>query len=143
MYCNKCGKENRDDAKFCWSCGAALNSEPFGRNTYGNYNGGYYNGQNPYGNDPFNNPYNPYANNMPPAANPGRGFAIASLVLGILSIFICAIIAGPLGIIFGAVAKGKGSTSPMATAGIVCGIVGVVCVVLMFICCPELVFGYF
>ncbi|MBR5278541.1 MAG: DUF4190 domain-containing protein [Clostridia bacterium] len=56
----------------------------------------------------------------------GKGFAIASLICGIVSIIMFAIITGPLGIVFGAIAKNKGNTSPMATAGIVCGVIGVI-----------------
>lgn len=46
------------------------------------------------------------------------------MVCGIVSLFVFAFIAGALGIIFGAVAKSKGCRSGMATAGIVCGVIG-------------------
>ncbi len=55
---------------------------------------------------------------------PGRGMAIASLVLGILSLVCCGLLPGILAVIFGCVAQYKGNTSHMATAGIVCGIIG-------------------
>lgn len=54
----------------------------------------------------------------------GKGFAIASLVLGILSIFCFALIAGTLAIVFSTMAKSKGYKGGMATAGMVCGIIG-------------------
>lgn len=70
-----------------------------------------------------------------PAANTesGNGFAIASLVLGIVSIFCFAIITGTLGIVFGYMAKSKGYKGGMATAGIVCGIIGIAAWAIMLI----------
>ena len=56
----------------------------------------------------------------------GKGFAIASLVLGIVSIFCFAIITGTLAIVFSSKAKAKGYPGGMATAGFVCGIIGLV-----------------
>lgn len=56
----------------------------------------------------------------------GKGFAIASLVLGIVSIFCFAIITGTLAIVFSRMAKSKGYPGGMATAGLVCGIIGLI-----------------
>lgn len=68
---------------------------------------------------------------------PGQGFAITGMVLGIASLvpflWYFSIITGALGIVFGALAKKKGSTSGMATAGIVCGIIGVSLMVVIFL----------
>ena len=55
-----------------------------------------------------------------------RGFSIASLVLGILSLIVFAIIAGTLAIIFGAIGINKEGKNAMAIAGIITGIVGIV-----------------
>lgn len=76
---------------------------------------------------------------------PTSGKAIASLVLGICSIVGCvfygipSLICGPLAIIFALMAKRQvadakagGSSAGMATAGLVCGIVGL-CLVLITI----------
>jgi hypothetical protein len=89
-------------------------------------------------------PFNPYE---PPAANPygppafgpqpgGYGGtapgATASLVLGILSIFCCGFILGPLAIVYSNKAKAAIFANPgytgagMATAGMVLGICGLV-----------------
>ncbi|PKM63267.1 MAG: hypothetical protein CVU97_01200 [Firmicutes bacterium HGW-Firmicutes-21] len=76
----------------------------------------YINPQYNQGYDQFNNPY----------IEPAKGMAIASLVLGIVSFLCFAYITGVLAIIFGAVAKSKGNKSGKATAGIVCGILGIV-----------------
>ena len=56
----------------------------------------------------------------------GKNFAIASLVLGIVSIFCFGIIVGTLAIVFSRMAKSKGYPGGMATAGFVCGIIGLV-----------------
>ena len=108
MICNKCGAQNPDGARACMRCGAMLaNGAPQ------NFNQGY----NTY-------PQNQQMNNIAP--EPGRGLAIASLVLGIVSFFCVGVIAGIVAIIFGAMAKNQGNKSGMATAGIVLGIIGFV-----------------
>ena len=74
-----------------------------------------------------------------PADN-GKGFAIGSLVCGIIGIITCAvpalpIVLGILAIIFGNMAKKKlpaGETG-MATAGFICGIVAVILAVIILI----------
>jgi hypothetical protein len=70
----------------------------------------------------------------PEAAGASNGFAVASLVLGIVGIpFACTVIVPLLGIIFGATAlyqlgqrSESGGGRGLAIAGIVCGVVGVV-----------------
>jgi len=60
------------------------------------------------------------------------GYAIAALVLGIVSLFIFGVICGTLAIIFGVKARNEIDRTPglggrqMATAGLVLGILGVV-----------------
>ena len=73
-----------------------------------------------------------------PVADPGKGFAIASLVLGIVSLFVFGYIAGALAIIFSVVAKKKGSTSKLATAGLVLGIIGVAGALLVQVVCGAM-----
>ena len=73
-----------------------------------------------------------------PLKQPAHGMAIASMVLGILSIFIIPIVTGTLGIVLGGVAKSKGNKSGMSTAGIVCGIIGIVGWILMLMFLNEL-----
>ena len=75
---------------------------------------------------------------------PGNGLAIASMVLGILSLVLWItvwgyIIMAPLAIIFGAVARKKGNTSGMATAGIVMGIISLSTGVLFWVACGAIV----
>lgn len=73
-----------------------------------------------------------------PAKDEGKGYAIASLVLGIVSLFIFGYIAGALAIIFSVVAKKKGTTSKLATAGLVLGIIGVAGALLVQIVCGSM-----
>ncbi len=68
---------------------------------------------------------------MQSAQQKGKGLAIASLVLGIVSFFVFAYIAGALAIILGGVAKKQGFRGGMATAGIVCGIVGIALTIIL------------
>jgi len=144
MQCKKCGTTNQDNAKFCSGCGADLSLQNAGegldmnagqsisynvppqnqnyeqnQNFNQHYNQNYNYNQAPGQN--MNYGYPPYQNNV---QDPGKGLAIAALVLGIVSFFCFPIITGVLGIVFGGVAKSKGCRSGMATAGIVCGAVG-------------------
>ncbi|MBR3592047.1 MAG: DUF4190 domain-containing protein [Clostridia bacterium] len=112
MICKNCGFDNNDQAQFCVSCGTPL-EQPVEQPNY----------QQPtYQQQPYNNVYNQY---QQPAKVPGKGFAITAMVLGIISLCCVHVIVGILGIIFGGVAKSKGYRGGMATAGIVCGIIGV------------------
>ena len=73
-----------------------------------------------------------------------NGFAIASLVLGIVSIVFCFIpglilvglITGIIGVVFGVLAKKKNPTG-MATAGLVCSIIGLILSSLVIIACAA------
>ena len=118
------------------------------------------NGQNNQNNQNEQNgytPYDPYATNQgypqypyppePPSSYPGKGYCIAALVLGIIGVF-GSFIPSILGIIFGT--KGRrmssevlGEPSKMATAGLVCGIIGVIMYGIMVACVcamlPELI----
>ena len=87
------------------------------------------------------NQYNQYHTPPPPpmgGKEPGHGMAVASLVMGILSlVFWCLcigyIIFAPLGIIFAVVARRRGSTSGMLTAGLATSIVSIVAGVVYWI----------
>lgn len=72
---------------------------------------------------------------------PGRGRAIASLVLGILTValfcwlppFIFGVVSGILGIIFAALATKAGYRGGIKVAGLVTSIVGLVIALILFI----------
>ncbi len=124
MICPSCGQNCSDDVKFCPSCGSVLpQNEPV------------YNQPpvSPYGSQPYNT--------TPPTKNdPAKGLAIASMICGIVSFLCFAIVCGTLGIVFGAIAKNKGSKSGMATAGIVCGAIGLGLWLITLIACGGMSF---
>ena len=142
MICEKCGTFNNDEAAFCTTCGADLKSQapvaPAQPNPYQSnpYQSNPYQNATPYQNNPYQ-PQNAKPYGAPPVApaQPGKGLAIAGMVLGIISLLCFPYITGVLAVIFGAVAKNKGCKSGMATAGIVCGIIGVALWLLMLLAC--------
>lgn len=115
MFCSNCGTNNADGATFCANCGASLGATPV-------------------------QSYNAAPAN---AEQPAKGLSIASLVLGIISLIAFAIIAGTLAIVFSCVAKKKGNTSKMTTAGLVLGIVGISLWLLMLIFAGSVVLALF
>lgn len=133
MLCNHCGAENQQDAKFCAGCGADL-TEQSQVQAQQMYNQPDYQQQQMYNQPDYQQPsYQQPMYQPAETGDPGRGFAIASLILGIVSFLCLPAITGVLGIIFGIVAKNKGSKSPMAIAGIICGAIGIVLWIVMLI----------
>lgn len=118
MVCTNCGTQLAEGTTFCPNCGAqqaapqAAPQAPV---------------QPAYGYQP-----------VPAQKVPGKGLAVAGLIMGILSFFILPYVTGALGIIFGGVAKSKGYRGGMATAGIVCGIIGIALTILATIFLQEL-----
>ena len=121
MVCKNCGTYDDTGAKFCPNCGASLTEQEAAPATPAA--------------QPAAVTQNPVFNNAPVqnVPQPGKGMAIAALVLGIVSFFCTPIVTGVLGIVFGCVAKSKGYPGGMATAGIVCGVIGLILWVLMLI----------
>lgn len=67
-----------------------------------------------------------------------NGLAIASMVLGIVSIVLCciwylSIIAGIVALILGILHNKNNGKNGMSTAGIVCGVIGIILAVVFFI----------
>ena len=60
-----------------------------------------------------------------PGHHPGRAWAVAGIVSGILAVAILPIILGPLGVVLGAVGYAKGSRGT-GIAAIVAGVLGLV-----------------
>lgn len=68
----------------------------------------------------------------------GNGLAIASMVLGIVSIVLCciwylSIVAGIVAIILGVLHGKNNGKNGMSTAGIVCGVIGIIIAMAIFI----------
>lgn len=118
MFCPKCGTNNADGVSFCSNCGTTLQTAS----------------------TPMPTPV-PRPVNYKSYSEPGKGLAIASLITGIVSLIMFAIICGTLAIVFGAIAKKKGYFGGMATAGLVLGIVGIVLWLLMLVFCGNMLFA--
>ena len=86
-------------------------------------------------------------NGAPNGAQPGKGAATASLVLGIVSVVfwffgmgaIVGLITGIIGIICSVNAKKAGFVGGIQTAGLVCSIIGVVGSAIVFVACVACV----
>ena len=97
----------------------------FNQNNQNNQNN-QYNQYNQQYDQQYNQP-NQYPPDQEQPEQPGRNFAIASLVLGIVSFFCCGTICSILGIIFGVISKQRQKeNNGMATAGIVLSIITLV-----------------
>lgn len=116
----------------------SFNNGNFNNGSYnnGNYNNDNYN-QN-YNNNGFNKSYNNGYNNNYNGAN---GYAIASLVLGILSIplgccYGLGLILAIISIVFAFVSRkqSSGKFTGMAIAGIICSVLGIICSIFMIFC---------
>ena len=153
MKCVSCGGETNDLSVFCEKCGANLkNDQPQQNNNQQNnqnpYGGGYgqqpyqhggygQQNQNPYGgyNQYPQGGYNQYPQSgfgQPYQQDAGKGKAIASMVLGILSIVCCYVgfILGIIAIVLGSQSKktqtDANQPTGMATAGLITGIIGTI-----------------
>jgi len=153
MICPSCNASNLEGAQFCTGCGATLPtysapevSQPVPEAppvppTYAAPPAPTYQAPPNYAAPPsYNQAYTPYP--VAPAAGGGSGSkdwaAIASLVLGIVSIPCCclsvmyfwigifiSLAAGILGVVFGVMGM-KSNKKGMAIAGLVCGIFGLI-----------------
>lgn len=120
-------------------------------NNAGNAQGFSYQPGAQYNNQGYNNQQVPnmnYQNNGQPSGDePGKGAAIASLVLGIVSI-VCwffgmgaflGLITGLIGVICASSSKKAGYTGGIQTGGLVCSIIGLVVSAVVFVACVACV----
>ena len=164
MFCKNCGSVLNDDAKFCYKCGIKVDSvnadfvpsyvdntasasnpapvtEPTENASVSDYtqvpSGEVsFSNSNAMGEQPVYTTVPPAAYNMPANQNTKDkgGFAVASLVLGIVSYVACCV--GPitqiLAVIFGIIGI-KSSKKGLAIAGIILGALGIVLSIVIFI----------
>ncbi|MBQ0098554.1 MAG: DUF4190 domain-containing protein [Oscillospiraceae bacterium] len=104
--------------------------QPYNQQYGQNPNGYQQYGQNPqYGQQPYNGqqyaqPMSPYDYTIPVEKDNSKGFAIASFVLSIVSLFCCGSVCSILGLIFGFISRSrKKENNPLALAGIIISIV--------------------
>ncbi len=135
MICKNCGASINENEKFCSSCGQKIENGEFSTQEPNN--------EQPNMEAESTN-YN--QNIYQPQIQPTSGLAVASLVLGIVGIFlswITLMIPSILGIVFGAVAikqcndKGLNGRG-MAIGGLVCSIIIVAIFVIMLIAAVAL-----
>lgn len=132
MNCPNCGAPN-DGGKFCKSCGTPLPQQapPAYQQT-------------PPPQQPYQQQQPPYQqpNQFTPPAQPpvdpeektAKGFAVASLVLGILSLFCCGVILSIPGAVFGILSLNKKKEqNGMAIAGIILSAIGLIGSIILII----------
>ena len=136
MFCPNCGGNVPNGNAFCPNCGANVQQQQQQQQQQ-SY-------QQPYQQQPYQQPYQaPNPGYRPPVSDvPGKGLAIAGMVLGIVSLltfclwYLC-LPCGVTAIILSAVAINKakmvGMKSPMALAGIACACVGIALMIILYL----------
>jgi len=130
IFCTHCGQENADSSQYCGKCGQPLGASPVG----GSPMSGSPMGEPPLGASPLQqgaNAFPPPSASAPTDPNARTdGKAVASLILGILSLTIFSIFAGIPAVILGHVSRsnikkslGKLKGEGMALAGLIMGYV--------------------
>lgn len=101
-------------------------------NNYNNYYNATAQQDGNYQQTPYGQPYNatpqyqqPYNYYQQPAYHPGKSYAIAGMILGIVSFFLLTLVTGILAIVFGCIARSKGFKTPMALSGIILGSISI------------------
>ena len=128
MFCEKCGKEIADGAKFCMFCGnqtASAEEEMSGEKVQ-EFEGNADNhgtDQGAYSSQNYNNASAGYGNAQ---AQPEHGKAVAALVLGIVSLVVpyLNLATSIVGICLAASAKKAGNTEGIRKAGMILSIIG-------------------
>ena len=123
IFCGSCGSPNVAGAKFCTKCGLRLSSIESNTSNSGL----------DLVQQPARVPYQhvPLPPHMLEQVNQkGKGFAVAGLVLGIVSVVCCifsyiSAVVGVLGLIFSALAVQRPNGKGMGIAGLVLSIVGI------------------
>ena len=154
MYCRNCGKEISDNILYCPNCGqptggaqpeqksAAPDSATYqygGSQSTGSETGNYQYSSADRGMDPrYTEPKQyqsggPYPYQEQPVKSDPDGFAIASLVLGIVSFFIIPIIGSILAIVFGNKSIRENGMNTMARIGRILGIITLILYIIVVV----------
>ena len=161
--CPSCGCNNEDDATYCVACGSPLSStvgESIVKENVPPVDFDYnepdradvppadfsYSGDSAGDSGPIStSSSSAYEGNGGSSKQPGSGQAIASLVLGIISIVcivanwmyfsIVSIILGIIGLVLASSAKKKGNKSGVRTGGFVTSLIGLILGVVCFVAC--------
>lgn len=140
-FCGKCGSSVPDEANVCPVCGAGLNIDSSNGYPYppeGNPTPIYPN--NPAGGYPMRGGYGAPAPG-PNGQVPGKGLAVASMVLGIVALVFLLFfpylspILGIVGIVLAVVAKNHGYVGGMQSAGFVMSIIATALSIITIIAC--------
>ncbi len=119
MFCKNCGSENNDTDKFCKNCGQPLSAQESQQE-------GASGSASP---DPTPVQYTSYQQESPMDESAPTGIAIASMVLGIVSIVFCcfsviAVACGIIAIVFAKKEEQRGVSNGFIKAGFICGLIG-------------------
>ncbi len=119
MFCKNCGSENNNTDKFCKNCGQPLSAQESQQE-------GASGSASP---DPTPVQYTSYQQESPMDESAPTGIAIASMVLGIVSIVFCcfsviAVACGIIAIVFAKKEEQRGVSNGFIKAGFICGLIG-------------------
>lgn len=138
MICKACGTNVEEGTKFCTVCGAPVDNgpekvdaeivdEPKSSDSFSGFS------QDSYSSTQSGSTQYEYSSyDESPVPSSKKGFAIASLVLGILSMLCCCcgwipVIFGAAALVFGILSLSKGyGGKGLAVAGIVCCVIGII-----------------
>ncbi len=123
VTCKNCGAENEDDQNYCKSCGQPLRTDSADKNEPGS--------------PPQYQQQTTYTN-QPQSDNGNNGYAVASMVLGIVSIVTCCVpivgvVCGVVAVVFSRKMNRVGLVNSYTRAGFVCGLLGIGLSVLAFV----------
>lgn len=133
MYCKNCGVQLEDNMAFCPECGTPVDAGQSRQS----------------GSDPYDYETRRAAEPMdyrvqePQRSSEADGYAIASLILGIIGFFLLPVIGGILAIVFGNKSIRENGMNTMARIGKILGIVSLVVTIiaLVFVIAAAVLLG--
>ena len=135
-FCPECGSPLETDSRFCPNCGHEL-SEFTSSSAMSN-------NPPPTQHLPSRPQYTPSQSQVQPRYyKQSNTNGTVALIFGILGFFILPIIGSIIAIIFGAIARSREPDSSTGTAGLVLGILGILCWIIFYIVLFTIIFGMF